>query len=224
VKFSYLPSIDNNNYTTAVDFSVTNPEWVSAIKNTAFNSYFAAFKQFPAIIQGHYLPTWLPGGSDNLPFRHTIYVTGVWVPTEATGLGCPINGKTDSNSWSRVYYLALMCGAQFNLGDYRQTNMFRPPINDKSAMLELVTGIGKAIGNVGAHETAHQLSFSILVPGLDCGNENKPCQNNIDSVYEFYKDSEWNYKDVTPPIHWEDNDSCNIQRFLLQDKNLPCKK
>lgn len=100
-----------------------------------------------------------------------------------------------------------MCGAQVNLGQYGKSNDFTPPFSDPTNFQKLVTAIGKGIGTIAAHETGHQFSFvnkCIKTPvlNMDCGTEVKPCQGNINSVYEFYHADTWNFID-NPPIHWQ---------------------
>jgi hypothetical protein len=221
--FSYLANINNDNYSTACDFSqsqpcdsnMAHPEWVDIIKIQALNTYIAAFANLPAIVSRHQAITNLYGGSSNpTSFEHTIFIDGSW--KTATSL-CPSTGLTDTTSYSWAFYLSIMCGAQIELSS-------RPPFSDTANFKKLVTAIGKGIGNVATHETGHQLAFigpyKYPLLELDCGTEAKPCEGGVNSVYEFYQDDEWNYVDWTPPIHWEPGDKCNLQRYLL-NTNLP---
>jgi hypothetical protein len=101
----------------------------------------------------------------------------------------------------------MMCAAQVSLGPYGNSNDFTPPFSDTANFQKLVSAIGRGIGTVAAHEIGHQYSFVLScikspVLYMDCGTQQVSCQNNINSVYEFYHADDWNFLD-TPPIHWQ---------------------
>jgi hypothetical protein len=220
VTFSYLPNINDLNYVNAEDFGSTHPEWVAEIKNGALNAYKAAFASLPAIVKSGASPTMQYGGSNNPQFDHNVFVGGWWRGAQ-NGDYCPMNGITSDFKHSLVYYLSLMCGAQVALGPYGNSSHFSPPTSDTANFQKLVTAIGNAIGNVAAHETGHQLAFNadpFKLTGMDCGTSVKPCENGEDAVYEYYMDSEWNYKDWKPPIHWQPSDQCTLEKYLLNSK------
>ena len=232
--FSYLANIDNNNYASACDFSASSPcdsntahpEWVSTIKLQALKSYTAAFASLPAIVSKGLMPTSQNNSKSPTPFDHTVYVDGSWQFTNSQSLQCPATGLTKSTSFSWAFYLSTMCGAQVELGPYGNSNDFTPPFSDANNFQKLVTAIGKAIGNVAAHETGHQLSFQVNsnkypLTNMDCGTAAQPCEDNIDSVYEFIHDDTWNYVDWKPPIHWQPSNQCSLVKYLLNTSS--CK-
>ncbi len=229
--FSYLPNINNSNYATACDFSknspcdsnAARPGYVSTIKIQALNAYKAAFANLPAIVRQNYTPTMQYGGSSKPPFDHTVYIDGTWIPTTEPGQDCPIAGQTTSNKWSVSYYLPAMCGAQVVLGPYKNSLTFTPPFSDTANFQKLATAIGTGIGTNAAHETGHQLAFPDFykypVTNMDCGTDAQPCENDVDSVYEFNHASDWNFVNWNPPIHWQPTNQCNLEKYLLNSNS-----
>lgn len=224
MSFSYLAGISDSNYTSACDFSISSacdsnvahPEWVNTIKIQALNAYADAFKNLPAIVSSKQKTTILNGGSkspDN--FEHTAYVDGTWFSNE--GPGCPHFGLTKSGSFNWVFYLSAMCAAQRNLGSYGNSPNFTPPFSDTANFQRLVIAIGKGIGNVAAHETGHQISFSPFKLVMDCGPgspSGTACENGVNSVYEAAETGAWAFIDWTPPIHWQPSDVKILEQYF----------
>jgi hypothetical protein len=178
------------------------------------------------IVRDHNHPTMQYGGSANPPFEHIAYVSGLWNGLTGTAT-CPDNGLTNFESSSWVYYLSLMCGAQAAaLGPYGGSVHFSPPFSDASNFKKLVTA-GRGIGNVAAHETGHQISFSKSLSSMDCeGTTDVPCGEPGDywdpaGLFEYWQNPDWNYIDYSPPIHWLPINVCRITMYLLDKKN--CK-
>jgi hypothetical protein len=237
MSFSYLPAVNNGNYNTACDFSqslpcdsnVAHPEWVDTVKIEALNTYAAAFASIPVIVRKGYTPVMEYGGSPNPPFAHTVYVDGSWQGAPS-GAGCPNAGQTFTNTWSKVYFLTLMCGAQISLGAYGSNPRFQPPMSDAVAFKKLVAAIGRGIGNIAAHETGHQLSFQgnfykYPLTNMDCDRPEHfapACENNVDSVYEYFEPADWDFVSWNPPIHWQSFNACNLVRYFLNSDT--CKE
>lgn len=224
MSFSYLQGIDDSNYQSACDFSVSSscdngtahPEWVDTIKIEALKAYKAAFANLPAILSNHVAASVL-NNSVNPPFDHTAYVDGEWFVKE--GPGCPHPGDTKNPNWSWVFYMSIMCDAQRHLGPYGNSTYFTPPFSDSANFQKLAAAIGRGIGNTAAHETGHQISFDsrFRLPGLDCGPgspEGKACDGGLNSVYEAAEAGGWNYIDWNPPIDWELDDKTALQNYF----------
>jgi hypothetical protein len=222
--FNYLPGVqtDSTNFKQACDFTVSSPcnnntvhpEWTTAIKNAALDSYRTAFANLPALVANNVTADLLYGGSNNPPFGHIVYVDGDWLTSD----GISAVGLTKNSSFSWVFYPSIVNGAEFVLGPYKKMPDFTPPFSDIANMLKLMTAIGTGIGNTAAHETAHQLNFTIALPGLECGPGSpigKECQDDVNSVYESASQGQWNYvSDFNPPIHWEQVDLDSLQNFF----------
>jgi len=243
MQFSYIPGIDDAHLTCesvaplgcTLDFSHDFPQWADAVKIQALNWYKAAFDHLPAIVAAKEQSTTLSGGFSNpKSFDHTMYVDGYWqskaergCPPAPQNCDDPANGYTpgfDNTTWSHVYYLPIMKQAQKELGSHGTEdltyNYFRPPYkpvtdNDKSDFQKLVTAIGRAIGNVSAHETGHQLQL----PNMECDGSSpysNRCANDDIYVYERYATQTWFFKDMPGvQLHWSDNARCAIEKYLL---------
>ncbi len=237
MQFTYIPydpNADDDHLTCqsgcTVDFSHDYPTSADAIKIQALKWYQAAFDHLPAIVKEKV--TTLSGGTTS--FEHTLYVDGYW-QTRADR-GClpfpkfcdpPPPGYTPgfgNTTWSHVYYLPLMRQAQIELGSqgtggnpYQYLRPGYPPSTpqDSSDFKKLVIGIGRAIGNVSAHETGHQLQL----PNMECDGTSpysSPCPNGDQYVYERYATQTWFFTDVPGgQLHWTDNAICAIEKYLL---------
>lgn len=193
-----------------------------------------AFDHLPAIVNEKKQITTLSGGSSSpTSFEHTLYVDGYW-QTRADR-GCPpfpalcdppppgYTPGLGNTSWSHVYYLPLMRRAQIELGSSGGTltyNYFSPPYppttgQNKSDFQTLVTAIGRAIGNVGAHGTGHQLQL----PNMECdgsGPYSQPCMDGDIYVYERYATETWFFKDLPGiELHWSTAARCAIEKYLV---------
>jgi hypothetical protein len=220
MKFSYLPGlqIDQTNFQQACDLSVSSscdnnlahPEWVNTIKIQALNAYKAAFAKPPAIVS-HKQTVTMQYGGQNLPrFEHIVYVDGDW--SEFPGL-------TQRRDFSWVFYPQEINIAESLLGPYGQLRQFTPPLGDTTNMRKLATAVGKGIGKTAAHETAHQINFSVILPGIECGpgapaNMQKDCQKGVNSVYEAASAGLWDFIDYSPPIDWELVDIPGLQQYF----------
>ena len=254
VTFSYYPGINDSNYASAVDFSGLYPQWVRTVKDQALESFKAAFANLPAIVARGETASKLhhdqnPQNLDS--FEHTVYIDGHWmlssesprsglVGLDATyppnGYTTPANRNTTDAKikWSRAYYLPIMGNAQAALGcvgggqcaaavspAYAKGN--QDP--DKTEFSQLMTAIGRGIGNVAAHETAHQLvPFDLM----DCVNS---CESQ--DVYEaagstanypwFYSENAF-YKlpfsdtPIKARLHWGSKVAAAIVDYLLPKK------
>jgi hypothetical protein len=241
MQFSYIPGINDNHLTCTsvaplgctVDFSHDHPQWADTVKLQALNWYKAAFDHLPAIVAAKEQPTMLSGGSSNPKhFDHTIYVDGYWVPKDQRDKDAifPPYGYTpgfDNTTWSHVYYLPIMGAAQTELGSqgqgtdpYQYLRPAYPPTTakDLADFQKLVTGIGRAIGNVSAHETGHQLQL----PNMECdgtGPYSSPCADQDKYVYERYATDTWFFTDVPGvQLHWSINARCAIEKYLLGNR------
>lgn len=86
----------------------------------------------------------------------------------------------------------------------------------------------RGIGNIAAHETAWQITFSNTpLPNMECGPGSEtltnpiesPCDGGINSVYEAASVGDWDFLSTwNPPIHWEKTDLPNLQNYLLSTK------
>jgi len=156
--------------------------------------------------------------SDNPPFDHTVYVDGSWFLWD----GQPATGYTANSTWSRAFYPIVLNNAEFELGQYKNLPDFTPPLSDATSLAKLINAIGKGIGNVAAHETGHQIAFTVPLPGMECGpGESKPCED-VNSVYETGRSGLWFFIDYKPPIKWETTDINALQKYLKCTSN-DCK-
>jgi len=233
VTFSYLAGINDQNYGNAVDFSQAYKQWVDTIKGQAYYWYKKAFTNLPAIVKARPDTGALYGCSNNCSvtkFEHTVYISGYWMPRGQYPRNTdpyPPNGYTPTGSgfpvWSWVYYLPIMGNAQTALGTNPPQGSFvyfspTYPPNSPAVMAEfntLMTAIGRAIGNVSAHETGHQLPIS----SIDCDSPSGiggECES--DYVYESYASGslDWWFKDVPgKALRWSHDATCAIESYLL---------
>jgi hypothetical protein len=229
--FNYIPGVhtEGANFKQACDFTVgspcnnntAHPEWTTIMKNAALEAYRAAFTNLPAIVSNNVKADILNGGSDNPPFEHIVYVDGTWFTFDQV----PASGLTQAGSFSWVFYPNIVNGAELVLGPYKKLPDFTPYFSDIKNMLKLLTAIGKGVGNTAAHETGHQLNFTINLPGMECGpssTDGKECEDDVNSVYEAASQGDWVFLDFSPPIHWEKQDLINLQNFFkCNDKACP---
>jgi hypothetical protein len=220
--FSYIPQMTISNYLAAVDFSQTHPEYVATIRNAALNAYINAFSKLPAIVSqkvglmwngGKLFSSW-PGQSI---FEHTVFIAGNWpLPSQVP---CAQNGQTFGWNWSEVYFLAEVCNAQTTLVSNPAMQ-----VPDTSDMQNLVAAIGTGIGNSAVHELGWQLQNATYNPypieGMGCGGPSgllgivQSCEDSDGSDYEYYKADDSTYG-LPPAIHWQRENVCNLEKYLL---------
>jgi hypothetical protein len=227
MQFLYLAGtpLQSQNYQMACDFSVSSscdnntahPDWVNVIKTQALEAYKAAFTNLPAILSHkNVVAAMRYGGQNYPPFEHTVYVDGEWYSSD----GADAPGLTKTKSYSWVFYPNIAYEAEFILGPYQNLNDFTPPFSDTTDMLKLVSAIGRGIGNTAAHETGHQIGFSVHLTGMECGsgapaNNPKDCQGGMNSVYESASQGEWDYlPNFKPAIQWEPVDQTVLQQYF----------
>jgi hypothetical protein len=237
VSFSYLPGIGDDNFGNAQSFSNDYPQWAQTIKRQASIWYTDAFSHLPAILRmRNQFPNSISSAvaSGEAPFEHTVYVSGQWLPPGAyprNNEPYPPAGWTSpaNHVWSRVYYLPIMGNAQQALGYARAavtpgspttavSPVYSPPPMDQARLAqfnELMAAIGRAIGNVAAHETGHQLP----ILNMDCG-EGFDCEAGAVDVYEYGEigssESDWTYTDVPGKhLHWSSPSITTIEYYLL---------
>ncbi len=202
--FSYLPGalISSDNYQNACDFSVSascdgntaHQDWANVIKIQALNAYKEAFTNLPAIVSKQVAADMQYGGSNNPRFEHTVYIDGSWF---ASG-----EGLTTRGDFSWVFYPKVIFNAEIALGPYGQSQDYTPPFSDLLGLLRLLAAVGRGIGNAAAHETGHQIAFTVPMPGMECGPESpvqKPCEGGINSVYEAAAQNVWDFLPYNPP-------------------------
>ncbi len=185
------------------EFSADHPDWVRIVEPQALRSFQAAFAKEAITVSlatSHYTCLGSACLLNAVPDQDfTAYVVGDYPFPEA--------GQKFSSNASKVYYFALMQGAQEALGrpdpDSSQWLIFSPsyPPPNPSAFFN---ALGTAIGNTAAHETGHYLETiqniasnnNAGMPFIDCGEGNQgdknrplavPCGSDNDNfVYGFY--------------------------------------
>jgi len=158
----------------------------------------------------------LYGGSYNsfLLFDHIVYIDGDWYTFDGT----PAPGYTTRGDSSWVFYSNVVNYAEALLGPYgKQLLDWTPPLSDAAAMQKLVDAIGRGIGNTAAHETGHQISFTVPLPGMECGpgapKPGKDCQGSSNYVYEAASANDAFVFD-TPSIQWELDDQKALEKYF----------
>ena len=228
MKFVYLPGvqIDGTNYQQACDFSApsgcnkntAHPEWTDAIKAGAYNAYKDAFAKLPAIVRNPATAIAQPlyGGSYNsfLLFDHIVYIDGDWYTYDQV----PATGYTTRGDFSWVFYSIVLNKAESFLGSYSKNLLdWTPPLSDTAAMQKLMDTLGRGIGNTAAHETAHQISFTVPLPGMECGPGSPPpgkdCQGSNNNVYEAASANDAFYL-PTPALQWEQVDQTALEKYF----------
>jgi hypothetical protein len=129
----------------------------------------------------------------------------------------PTSRKNISAPPAWLFYPNVLNDAEFVSGPYGQLRDYTPPLSDAQSVLKLVTTLGRGIGNTAAHETGHQISFAVPLPGMECGpgtNPPKNCENGVNSVYESASQGEWDFLPINPPIAWEPTDQKVLQNYL----------
>jgi N-acetylneuraminic acid mutarotase len=252
MNFSYIAGIDDTDTTCpnslkdpttnlplpcTLDFSHAYPAQADAIKIMALNAYKAAFANLPAIVQGAG-PVDLQGGpSPVTKFEHTIYVRGDWlgpgVFPRTWNLSAPPTGWTPlfSKDHSYVYYLPIMGNAQTELGyplpypaDWYYIRPSYPPVTsqDVTEFGILCAGIGRAIGNVAAHETAWELNNTFVntttgpFPYMECTPGNS-VSSNCPGTGSFYQQDSTPTAAYsgTPNMSWGTQAQCYIEQYLI---------
>ncbi len=245
MNFSYIAGIDDNDTTCpnalqlpcVLDFSHDFTVQADAVKIWALNTYKMAFANLPAIVKKQVQPSMLYGGSTNpTAFEHTIYARGDWVGPNVyprNTLPAPPTGWTPlfSKDHSYVYYLPIMGDAQTQLGHqmpYPQPYQYFTPSYPPQAQQDvddfgtLCAAIGRAIGNVAAHETAWERNkiFANTAAGpfpyMECipGNSES---SNCPGTGPFYQ------QDSTPTaaytgtsdMSWGSQAQCYIEKYLI---------
>jgi len=235
VQFAYVANPQQSNLNMLQDFSVAHPDWVGIMNNEALKALWGAFARYSIDVRLASLVG--PPHELRSEFTHTAYVVGDW-PGDAGQVGY----SPDLNT-SRVYYLKIMGNAQSALSQYEPTLVpFQPvyPPTDaqgESDFRRLAAAIGRAIGNIAAHEFGHQLA----VPKPDCGNDpTNPaglilCDDNYDYVHNFFSGSgtpytppggtggQFKYVDVpgVPPIRWS-RSACEKLKLLGGNTGITC--
>jgi len=231
-------------------FLPQHPEWPGIILQEAFNSFRAAYAQYPITIQ---LATFKPDSTPEQEYVAYVLGDSPWPAYGVTIRTTPI---------SKVYYFGFMEGSQGALGTPENPSTgagwitYSPtyPPQDVTTFTNMVHALGKAIGNGAAHEMGHHLEDygSTLpigaFPNMDCGaspeNNKNPgvsCENNDNFVYAFFNGSGLPQYGTTssgamffygvpggtqgippqPAIHWGLSDACWLQNYSAPGS---CKK
>lgn len=226
IPWKYIPGVLQSNFNNAVDFSAAHPDWVDKIQASALDALQRAFTQIPEVTveraSSHKGSLWecttnfkLPGcmlpNEDN-----RVYISGVWPGDggtgETTGLAPPL---------SFVYYWTSLQNSQ------RFLNMSPPypPLTnqDSNAFGQLLTAVGRGIGNASAHELGHQMAYTVKI-NMDCTTSGgNACQGDA-IVFEIEGGIQEEYTNVYPSIHWQPDSVCAIHQYFAADYRDPnCK-
>ena len=216
ISWKYIPNVLETNYTSAVDFSTSHPDWVDNIEKSAFNALQKAFSEFPVTVERagpQATPWWqcikhfqFPGCNRVLK----VYVSGVWPGDGSTGV------TTGLVPASFVHYWIALQNSQTALNE---NPPYPPQTNaDNQAFAQLLQAVGTGLGNSTAHELGHQMAYKVSLV-MDCNQPgaNRPCANGDNNVFELYGGSDWFYTHVFPAIHWQNQNNgsvCAIQQFF----------
>jgi hypothetical protein len=198
-----------------VNFTSAQPQWVTTIQRTAFNTLMGAYRNYAIIVEWGSKDVqkfWETcqadpkcSGTDTFDQSHVVRVAGDPVPPGNIGYGITagLQNTPAAGTWvgaSNVYYYPIMqaaVGAWWSFTNNSNWCPSYPPLPgspDLQKFQLLAITIGTGIGNAAAHELGHQLA---LFPYMDCGppgvsHNGGTCQPDpktgvIDNfVYNFY--------------------------------------
>lgn len=215
------------------DFTSAHPDWVNTIHGQTMAAMKQAFERFPVIVVEKSLtqPSWIGrvlfGQTPTLDVVSdpTVIISGNLLITRAGLTNEPL-----SPSW--VYYGSSVNGAQ-TTDPALESQLPADPSQSMTAQqltaFQIVLRrIGLGIGNVAAHEVAHQFAL----PFMDCDKPadptttpptpaGPPCPAEAgnpphNTLYEYYDGQLPMYKYLGPPLHWFSQDAANFVKALLK--------
>lgn len=217
--FTYSPAalLPNANWQ---DFTADRTS-SGVVLNQSMSALRAAFSKFPVMLSPQSSPVGIFfGGTPD----HAINIVGNQIlldPNKQQESGLTAASSACVNfgllcNWnSVVYYSVNMFGAQ-----YASTNLYSPVYppttsSQQVALQQLLTAIGRGVGNTAAHEMGHQFRL----PDIDCDRLGRPsCPGPGDStlLYEYYAAEAPSFLDVGSPLKWDNNDTNALNQQLFK--------
>lgn len=228
--FTYFPtncttnSPPQNCPSSPQDFT-NNTAWVNLIMTQAKQALAAAFKKVPIVPpqQPSPISVSLFGTPKGTP-DHVVNIVGT-TNVVANNDGAGVTGQNCSTlgilscSWnSVVYYTVAMNQAQVLVPGLNSPAYPPQTSAQKTAFQNLLSAIGKGIGNTAAHELGHQFQL----PDMDCETSeqpNLPCNpplgGNIDLLYESEQSAAF-FLDIGGDLTWDLTDKPILTQELFK--------
>jgi len=216
--FTYSPASGLPSVNWSQDFTA-NTGWTGTILSQAFSALRTAFANVPVMLSpgpsrlGH--PAWLGGTPD-----HIVNIVGDHIAPDPNNdqdggvtEGSPVLGWN-----SVVYYSIAMFQAQ-----YASQNLYSPvypPTTSpqQTAFVQLLSAIGRGIGNIAAHELGHQFQL----PDMDCDKTSAypscpgPPPSDPAFFYEYWEAVAGpKFLNAGKPLQWDSTDLTRLNQQLF---------